>query len=751
MSPVGSHPPPGEVAGGRRRGRVAVLGGGPGGLAAAFELSKPGWEQRFESITVYQQGFRLGGKGASGRGGPNARIEEHGLHIWLGFYDEAFALLRACYDELGRLPDAPMATIDEAFERASFFALQQPTESGWTPWAARFPETDEAPGLPDQTPGPSLWSSLVTSIRLTRTFMQSVDATPPSVPDDAGSTLRPAGRVAMSNPLVRLGSAMPTAGEVFVDVVERLVDLRRAVTDVVDRTADEALALALALADQLHPDPHRHDPEHHRRLLELIDAAADALPGRRHPSPPMGSVSRRYWYLCDALLAIVRGVLAHGLLTDPDGVWGIDAFDFSEWLVLNRADPESAHSPLIKALCYDLPFSYENGMPDSPRISAASALNGLWHLFFRYRGAIAWKMRSGMGDVVFAPLYEVLKRRGVRFEFFHRVDKLRLSRDHTRIARIEIDVQATLKHPDRGYEPLFDVKGLPCWPNAPLVDQLVDAERMTAFDVESFWSRWPTTRKVLKVGVDFDEVVLGIPVGAHRFVCADLIADDQRWKASSEHLATIYTQSLQLWLTPTADQLGWEWPPVTMGAYLEPFDTYADMRQLIDSEAWPAGAVQTIAYFCNCMPTPPGPPDPKDFGLPARASAAVKAASIAFLTNDIEPIWPAGIERYPTDFKWSLLAATPPLDGPEPVGPDRLDTQYWRANVDPSERYVQAMPNTSKYRLAPGQSGYANLWLAGDWTRGKLNSGCVEAAVSSGLEAARHLRTANAQRRNVAS
>lgn len=47
-------------------GRVAVLGGGPAGLAAAFQLSAPGWEQRFESITVYQQGFRLGGKGASG-------------------------------------------------------------------------------------------------------------------------------------------------------------------------------------------------------------------------------------------------------------------------------------------------------------------------------------------------------------------------------------------------------------------------------------------------------------------------------------------------------------------------------------------------------------------------------------------------------------------------------------------------------------------------------------------------------------
>ncbi len=31
-----------------------------------------------------------------------------------------------------------------------------------------------------------------------------------------------------------------------------------------------------------------------------------------------------------------------------------------------------------------------------------------------------------MGDVVFAPLYEVLKRRGVRFEFFHRLENIKL-------------------------------------------------------------------------------------------------------------------------------------------------------------------------------------------------------------------------------------------------------------------------------------------------------------------------------------
>src|SRR5258707_14410740 len=102
------------MAGQRRR--IAVLGGGMGALAAAWELSaRPGWRERFE-IDVYQLGFRLGGKGASGcNRARNDRIEEHGLHVWMGFYRNAFALIRRCYDELGRAPGTPLATWRDAF------------------------------------------------------------------------------------------------------------------------------------------------------------------------------------------------------------------------------------------------------------------------------------------------------------------------------------------------------------------------------------------------------------------------------------------------------------------------------------------------------------------------------------------------------------------------------------------------------------------------------------------------------------
>ena len=69
----------------------------------------------------------------------------------------------------------------------------------------------------------------------------------------------------------------------------------------------------------------------------------------------------------------------------------------------------------------------------------------------------------------------------------------------------------------------------------------------------------------------------------------------------------------------------------------------------------------------------------------------------------------------------------------------RLDAQYLRANIDPTELYVLSPPGAQQYRLAPDQSGFDNLVLAGDWTRTAINAGCVEAAVMSGMAASRAL------------
>jgi hypothetical protein len=84
-----------------------------------------------------------------------------------------------------------------------------------------------------------------------------------------------------------------------------------------------------------------------------------------------------------------------------------------------------------------------------------------------YRGALFWRMSAGMGDIVFAPLYQVLKQRGVRFEFFHRLRNValapRTSDELSYVEALEFDLQARVKGGGE-YQPLVDVHGVPSWP-----------------------------------------------------------------------------------------------------------------------------------------------------------------------------------------------------------------------------------------------------------------------------------------------
>jgi NAD(P)-binding Rossmann-like domain len=141
--------------------KIVIIGGGISGLAAAFGLTMPpNWQDQYE-ITVFQLGWRLGGKGASGRN-PEAqqRIEEHGLHVWGGFYENAFRVMRACYTELNRPPTSPLATWDEAFKPSAMVSWMEELNNSWLQWNNSFPEYPEfTPG--DGTPMPSLLEGIL--------------------------------------------------------------------------------------------------------------------------------------------------------------------------------------------------------------------------------------------------------------------------------------------------------------------------------------------------------------------------------------------------------------------------------------------------------------------------------------------------------------------------------------------------------------------------------------------------------------
>ena len=118
-----------------RKHKLAVIGGGIASMTAVFEItSQPGWDEHYD-ITVYQTGWRLGGKGASGRNQRMAdRIEEHGLHVFMGFYENTFRVLRAVYEELDRPAGAPLRTWDEAFKPHDYIVLFEQVKGEWKPW-----------------------------------------------------------------------------------------------------------------------------------------------------------------------------------------------------------------------------------------------------------------------------------------------------------------------------------------------------------------------------------------------------------------------------------------------------------------------------------------------------------------------------------------------------------------------------------------------------------------------------------------
>ena len=139
-----------------KKTKIAVLGGGVGAMVSAFELtSSPELREKYE-VTVYQMGWRLGGKGASGRNMRHqARIEEHGLHIWFGFYENAFNCIQRCYEELGRAPGTPLATWKDAFKPNGSFVLNELYKDQWVDWAFYFPRNFSIPG--DGSVLPTFW------------------------------------------------------------------------------------------------------------------------------------------------------------------------------------------------------------------------------------------------------------------------------------------------------------------------------------------------------------------------------------------------------------------------------------------------------------------------------------------------------------------------------------------------------------------------------------------------------------------
>lgn len=141
------------------RKRIAILGGGGAAMTAAYYLtSTPELRERLE-VTVYQMGWRLGGKGASGRNSDVFdRTEEHGLHVWGGFYHNAFRMMRDAYAALDRPPECPLRAWSDAFVPHNMVVWEEFIGGSWIHWPVEAPPNDGIPG--DGGEFPTVWQSI---------------------------------------------------------------------------------------------------------------------------------------------------------------------------------------------------------------------------------------------------------------------------------------------------------------------------------------------------------------------------------------------------------------------------------------------------------------------------------------------------------------------------------------------------------------------------------------------------------------
>lgn len=730
------------------REHIAILGGGVGGCVAAYWLSATDELRKKYRITLYQTGWRLGGKGASSRNpGMKFRSEEHGPHVWFGFYENAFTTLRGCVDELD-LKRHPMGDVDRMFDDAAglregkrglfetsregvFF--NRISDKNWYPWKV---EMDGYPGEPgDGDPQPdvrdSLWRAadlLACNVKLQRLFGPWTEKVTAWLGGILGR------RLPVSQPRhFRYGVNPGDPGGYASYLSRRLVDLAGT-------------------------ERHWYGEWLTGRTLQVVLDIIGWKIRRRARRPGLSQDELRELSLLDLCRTCLRGALVDVLIRDKT-FSQLDGQEFLKWLEHHGATYHSLDSSPFLRGYYDTPFAFSKGMAHSPEhanFAAGAALRGFFRIFFGHKGNYLYRMNLGMGECVFIPLYQVLKKRGVKIEFFHRVEKLRLNAAGNRVARVDLIRQARVTAPGSEYDPIAHTtigeKTWPYWPDQPDVSQL-DPRSLPSSDDPGLSSAWSThpgeplhlaDRQASEKGGAsdcFDHLILAIPPGAHRQIAAPLMAKDTRFRTMVETSETIRTLACQIWISAgdgSHNSLGWDktgnCQEYLLGAATpDPLNVILDATTILRTEAT-AGA-KHVFYFCGPEPDDPNePPFGSDPGYPARAHEKAKQDCLAYLAENLF-LWPGLCKSDGITFDSSTLYHPNPSADPA----QKLDWQYFRINLDPSERYVLSTDGSTPNRLYPWESGFNNLLHAGDWCRNHIDIGCVESATTSAMLAAHHL------------
>jgi len=680
--------------------KIAVIGGGLSAMTAVYQLtSDPEWKSKYD-ITIYQFGWRIGGKGASGVN-PNIgyRVEEHGLHLWMGFYENAFCMMKNVYEELERPKGTPLSTFDEAFKGQDYIIFDENVKGKWFDWQINFPKM---PGKVGDGVLPTVEDLFQSMFQFARDHYSKWKA---------------------SHPEVMVKGCMPSFMQKFIRKEKGIIE--KDVMTITENLLKEAEERMYKLSEETEHHHHLSFFGNMRKWIwDELGELVDEDPFARHA-----------WLVIDLVTAIISGIIRDKVIQKQNGAIVLDfsvinQYDYGEWLVMHGADPKlTVPSPLVRGM-YDGPFAFLKGDVSQPNAEAGTMLNIFLRLGFTCKENVVWRMQAGMGDTVFTPIYQLLaKEKKAKFQFFHKVKNLKLSEDKKTIEQIEIGRQVTLK---QDYYPFVTVNELDCWPSEPnyqfIDDKEVEQLQKENINLESHWTTWKDRETItLQKGVDFDEVIIGASLASMPVIASELIDANQDWYNMMEQVQTVQTQCFQFWINQNATTLKSS-DDKFLTSYVEPLDTFCAMNQLLIREAWPPEVKpKYLSYVCGAFPDANYIPPPHVHDFPEKEKERVFQNMMTYFKNDLQHILPGAFDTQ-NNFQWNYL-----VDLQKQEGENRLSSQYYRANIDPSERYVLSAAGSSMYRLKTDESGFNNLYITGDWIQNGLNAGFVEGAVTSGL------------------
>ena len=311
-------------------------------MAAAWELTRPEREDRYK-VDVYTLGWRLGGKGASGRNAAACdRIEEHGLHVWFGFYRHAFAMMCDVYNALGA--HAPLGGINQAFKPCPEIVLSDKSSGSWEQRAYRPPVHR---------------GSICDPVNVT--FWEGLK-------QGTGLVLGMTNRGIEEEPEFFKISGLGDDHELYRRTARAFEELgvKPRPIEPVRTLLASAHELSAVHADD--PSLNVRHPTHEKLVKDLVAADRGRWLGGVNALGVFGDIARviREAYMAlDLFASGLIGVIVSRLLGRN---WSsLDRYELTEWLKMHGLDDRTAkHAPWLRGF-YDLAFGFKDGDPDQRR------------------------------------------------------------------------------------------------------------------------------------------------------------------------------------------------------------------------------------------------------------------------------------------------------------------------------------------------------------------------------------------------